>query len=106
MPAPYVLPGANDTDNLYHIFSFVTNSSTGGMFMPLMLAVIWIVAFIGGISEGRISSRAFIYASYISSILAVMLSLIGLLNHQYMYFLFLLLGAGVVWYQLATAPGS
>jgi hypothetical protein len=73
--------------------------------MPVMIGVIWVVALIGSISEGRESSRAFIFASFICSVMAVALSLVSLLNSQYMYFLFLLTGAGIIWYKLANAPG-
>lgn len=97
-----VLTG-NET-NLYQIFQYV-NSGVSGAFMPVMLGVIWVVAMIGAISEGRQASRAFIFASFISSILAIVLSLIGMLNTQYMYFSFLLVAAGLVWYKLDNAPG-
>jgi hypothetical protein len=73
--------------------------------MPFVLLGIWFIAFIGVLSEGRSASRAFIFAGFVSSILAIILSLIGLLNPQYMYFSFLLVGAGVIWYKLETAPG-
>lgn len=104
MAAPYPELGINDTANLYTLTRFA-NNGVGDLFMPVMLAVIWIVALIGGISEGRESSRSFIFASFICSILAILLSMVALLNSQYMYFLFLMTGAGVVWYQLANAPG-
>lgn len=73
--------------------------------MPVMLAVIWIVAFIGAISEGRQGARAFIFANFLCSVLAIVLSLMGFLAPQYMYFLFLMLAAGIVWNHLNNAPG-
>jgi phosphoglycerol transferase MdoB-like AlkP superfamily enzyme len=105
MPYPYPqLSGMNDSTNLYTIFKFV-NTGVGGTFMPLILAAIWIVILIGAISEGRQASRAFIFASFICAILSILLALIGMLNTQYMYFLFLLVGIGVIWYKLDNAPG-
>lgn len=99
-----VLTG-NESENLYTLFKFI-NNGVGGTFMPLMLLSIWFIALIGSVSEGRQLSRAFIFASFISSILAVVLSLIGMLNSQYMYFTFLMVAVGLVWYKLDNAPGS
>lgn len=105
MPTPYTtLSSGNETENLYVFFKFV-NDGVGGLFMPTMLGVIWIVAMIGSLSEGRQASRAFIFASFITSILAITLALIGMLNSQYMYFSFLLLAIGLIWHQLSNAPG-
>jgi predicted MFS family arabinose efflux permease len=104
MPTPYTVINSTDTTNLYTIFKFV-NNSINNTFMPIMLLVIWVVAFIGSISEGRQASRAFIWASFLCSILAIVLALVGMLNRQYMYLLFLLVGAGVIWDKLQNAPG-
>lgn len=104
MPTPYAVLNTTDSTNLYTLFKFI-NNTVSGTFMPLMLFVIWVVAFIGAVSEGRQGSRAFIFASFISSILGIILSLIGMLNPQYMYFSFLLVAAGIVWYKLDNAPG-
>ena len=73
--------------------------------MPVILLVVWVVAFVGAISEGRQASRGFIFASFISSILAILLSLIGFLASQYMYFCFILTGIGLIWYSLQNAVG-
>lgn len=105
MTLPYAVPSSNETGSLLTIFQFVNNSGTDGLFMPLMLLVIWIVAFIGSLSEGRPASRGLIFASFISSILSVLLSLMHMLNTQYMYFSFLLLGGGIVWNYLVRSPG-
>lgn len=73
--------------------------------MPMMLLVVWVIAFVGAISEGRQASRGFIFASFIASILALPLALIGMLSSQYMYFSFILVGAGLIWSKLENAPG-
>lgn len=104
MPYPYTVMNGTETENIYGIFKFV-NDGVGGIFMPIMLLSIWIIAFIGALAEGRQASRGFIFSSFLCSILAIMLSLIGMLNSQYMYFSFLLVGAGLVWYKLDNAPG-
>jgi len=100
---PYPMLTGNET-NLYDYFSFV-NNGVKGIFMPIILFAVWIIAFIGALAEGRQASRGFIFASFIFSILAIMLSLIGMLNPQYMYFSFLMVAAGLVWYKLDNAPG-
>lgn len=105
MPTPYDVLPVNATGNLYNLFGFLNSNTTGGMFMPVMLWVIWIVAFIGSLSEGRQASRALIFASFIGSILSIMLAMIGMINSQWMYLMFLMVGAGVIWYQLDNAPG-
>lgn len=105
MAAPYNTLNVTDTTNFYTLFGYVNHAVTGGLFMPVMLLVIWLVAFIGSISEGRPASRGFIFASFICSILSIMMALIGFLSSQYMYFSFLLVGAGLIWYKLDQAPG-
>ena len=82
-----------------------TNDVSGGSFMPLVLVMIWIVALIGSISEGRQFSRAFTFASIIGAIIAIPLALIGMLNPNYMYLLFLMVAGGLVWDKLSNAPG-
>lgn len=104
MPAPYPVMNGTEMDSLYGVFKFV-NDGVGGIFMPMMLLAIWLIAFIGALAEGRQASRGFIFASFFCSILAIILSLAGMLSSQYMYFSFLLVGAGLVWYKLDNAPG-
>lgn len=104
MPAPYPEMNFSDSANVYSIFKYI-NSGVSGVFMPLSLLAIWVIAFIGSISEGREAARAWVFASFVCSILAILLSLIGMLNPQYMYFLFLMTAGGLIWYKLSTAPG-
>ena len=73
--------------------------------MAVILGVIWVIAFIGAISEGRQASRAFIFASFICAILAILTTLMGMLNKEFMYFSFILVGGGMIWYYLQTSPG-
>lgn len=105
MPVPYPTLSGNNSENIYQMTKFV-NEGVGGIFMPVMLLVIWVIAFVGALAEGRQASRGFIFASFISSVLAIILSLIGMLSTQYMYFSFLLVAGGLVWYSLSNAPGS
>lgn len=101
MPAPYTELNLTDTQSLYSLARFLSPYD----FMPLVLGAIWVIAMIGSISEGRQLSRAFIFASFITAILSMILALTGLLNPQFMYACFLLVAIGVVWYKLDNAPG-
>ena len=103
-PYPTLNVNGTDSDNLYHLTKFVSDGVSGTL-MPVLLLTIWIIAFIGALAEGRQASRGFIFASFICSILAIIASLIGLLASQYMYFSFLLLAGGVIWYKLDNAVG-
>lgn len=94
----------NFTD-LYTITKTTNDVTPGGAMMPIMLAVIWIVALVGSLAEGRSFSRAFIFASAIGALIAMPMALIGFLNPSYMYFLFLMVAGGVVWDKLNNAPG-
>ena len=105
MVAPYPTLGQNDSENIYTIFKFV-NNGVSGTFMPLLLLAIWIIAFIGSLSEGRQSSRAWVFASFVSSIIAIFLATLGLLSTQFMYFAFILTGIGIIWNYLGNSPGS
>jgi hypothetical protein len=105
MPYPYPQISGNETQNVYTLFKWV-NDGVGGIFMPLTLLAIWIIAMVGSISEGRQASRAFIFASFITSTLSILMALIGMLNSQYMYLSFLLVGIGLIWYKLDNAPGT
>jgi hypothetical protein len=105
MPAPYTTLAQNGTRNLYDLFKFVSNDTTGGLLAPVLLFSFWIISFIGSVVEGRQASRAFIFASFIGAIIGILFALIGVMASQYMYFMFLMVGIGVIWYKLDNAPG-
>ncbi len=96
---------ANDTTNIFSLYKYVQHTATEGLFFPLLLFSIWIIAFIGSLTEGRQASLGFIFASFITSIISITLVFIGLLSASYMYFLFLMVGAGVIWMYLDRSPG-
>ena len=104
MPNNFTLPTVNDTQDLFSIFKFINNTSSGGLFFPIMLLTIWAIAFIGAIVEGRQAVRAWIFASFISSILAILLGIMGLLARQWIYLLILFVAFGVFWIRLQNAP--
>jgi hypothetical protein len=91
--------------DVYTISKTANDITPGGIMMPIMLGVIWIIALIGSLSEGRPFSRAFIFSSFIAALISIPLALIQMLNPNYMYFLFLMVGAGVIFDKLSNAPG-
>ena len=99
----YPIATANETADLFSIFQFVNNNATEGLFFPIMILTIWLIAFIGAIAEGRQASRAFIFSSFISTVLGVLLSIMGFLSVTYVYFLILLIAFGVFWIRLESA---
>lgn len=93
-------PNATDLQDVERIANWVGLTASGGIFWPVIVLVIWFIAFIGSISEGREAHRAFIFANFISIILSVFLGLLGWINASYIYFLITLLGFGLVWAKL------
>lgn len=100
----FTLPTVNDTQDLFTIFEFINNTSSGGIFFPIILLAIWAIAFIGSIVEGKEAVRAWIFASFVSGILATLLSVMGLLEARWMYLLILFVGFGLFWIRLQNAP--
>lgn len=96
----YDTPTANETADLFSIFQFIHVKATEGLFFPIMILTIWLIGFIGAIAEGRPASRAFIFSSFISAVLGILLSLMGFLSITYVYFLILLIAFGIFWISL------
>lgn len=100
---PFPTPTVNETRDLFSIFQFINNKATEGLFFPFVLLVIWLISFIGAIAEGRPASRAFIFSSFVSTILGVLLAIMGFLSVTYVYFLILMIAFGIFWIRLSTA---
>lgn len=99
----YPTPTANETADLFSIFQFINNKATEGLFFPIIILSIWLISFIGAISENRPASRAFIFSSFISTVMGILLAIMGFLNITYVYFLILLMAFGVLWIRLESA---
>ncbi len=97
----FPVPNANETRDILGVFTFVNNRASEGLFFPVMLLVIWFVAFIGAIAEGRPASRAWTFSSFITSILGGLLVLLGFLNNSYLFFSVLNVAFGIVWIYLS-----
>jgi len=98
----YAYPNSTDTERLYEFFGYVSRT-TEGLFFPVMLVVIWFVAFIGSYSlnSGRpAAAKSFTFASFIIAIMSIMTSILGFLSPKFMYLSFILVAIGVVWIKL------
>jgi len=99
----YNYPNATDTEGLFEFFSYVSLTSDG-LFFPIMSIVIWFIAFVGVFGAGGqtkpAAARAFTFASFINSILGIMLAIMGFLAPKFMYLNFILVGVGIVWMKL------
>lgn len=93
-------PNATDLQDVERIFNWINNTATGGLFMPVILLVIWLVAFVGVIAQGRATYRAWIFSNFICLTLSTILGLLGWLQISYIYFFIILLGLGMVWIKL------
>ncbi len=102
----FVLPTSTDFRDLFTIFKFVNDSASEGLFFPIILLVIWAVAFIGAIAEGRKANRAFIFASFIGAILGILLVLMGFLNKGYVFMLILFIAFGTLWAKLTSRTAN
>jgi hypothetical protein len=94
----------NDTQDLFSVFKFVNDSASGGIFFPIMLLVIWAIAFIGSVVEGRQAVRAWIFASFVAGILGILLGVMDLLGRQWIYLIILFVAFGVFWIRLQNTP--
>ncbi len=102
-PTYYPVPGINDTSDMLTIFQWISNDATNGLFFPIMIFVIFIVQFIGVISEGRPASRAFLFASFTATILSIILGILAMMAQKWVYLLVILVSLGAFWVKLATS---
>ncbi|MHA1201303.1 MAG: hypothetical protein ACTSQ4_02125, partial [Candidatus Heimdallarchaeaceae archaeon] len=71
-----------------------------GLFFPIMILVIWTLQFIGVLSEGRGGSRAWLYASFMATILSILLGILALMAQKWIYLLVLATSLGIFWIKL------
>ena len=100
----YNTPNITDMQDLLTITQF-TNTASDGTFFLVLILMIWAIAFVGSLANGRQACRGFIFASFICSILSILLALIGLLSLTYIYLFVMILAFGLVWAQLAKSKG-
>ena len=103
VPTYYPVPGVNDTGDLLQVFQFISNEATSGLFFPVMIFVIWIIQFIGVLSEGRPASRAWLFASFTATILSIILGILAMMAQKWIYLLILMISLGAFWVKLASS---
>lgn len=94
----YNTPTGNETSGFYEIFKFVAIDTTEGLFFPVILFVIWLVAFMG--LKGYSNSRAWTFASFMCTILGMMMAVLDLISPKWMYLTVFLTVIGFVWLKL------
>ena len=94
----YALPNQTHMERgLTGIFEYA-NTISDGIFIPSILFSLWTICFIGGIAGIRINaSVSWIFASFLTAIVAVPFAILGLLNPNFMYLFPILLCIGVFW---------
>ncbi len=102
-PTYFPVPTVNDTRDLLAVFQFVSNEATQGLFFPIMILTIWVIQFIGVIAEGRPASRAWVFASFVSTILAIILGILAMVAQKWIYLLILMVSIGAFWVRLVSA---
>ena len=102
-PTYFPVPDSNQTRDLLEIFKFISNDATQGLFFPICILVIWVIQFVGVISEGRPASRAFVFASFTATILSVILGILAMMAQKWIYLLILMVSLGAFWVKLASA---
>lgn len=95
----YSYPNSTDTQGVYEFFRFINNTTTEGLFFPVILLVTWVIIFIASFNIGGKNKPAFAtsftFASFICSILGIILTISGFLASKFMYFPFIMLALGV-----------
>lgn len=95
----YTLPTVNDMTDLAKMWAYVNNQS-GGVFTPLMVLVLFVVLFVGGLMAGARASRVWTFASFLSTVIIVVFAVMNLINKNYIYLGILFIGLGIIWIKL------
>jgi len=96
----FITPNSSDVGGLFEFFRYV-NATVEGLFFPVILLVIWIISFISMLFSGSYTrpsaAKAWIFASFFSMVLSIILVVLNLLAPKYMYILIVFLGIGALW---------
>jgi hypothetical protein len=98
---PY--PTVNETLGINELVGYVS-SVTSGMFFPLILFAMFIIIFVGTMTFGN--GRAFVFASFFTSILAIFFAVAEILNPMYMYLSFVLLGISLMMLRISKGMNN
>lgn len=90
----YPMPNASDGNGMLEMYSYA-NTVSGGIFFPVMLFVIFIVVAFSMMAFTSIGT-ALIVSSFIGLVLSMILAVLGLIAHKFMYLMMLALAVGVL----------
>ena len=96
----YDVPTGNETAGMYELYKYIGVKATAGLFWPVMLLVIWIVAFIS--LKNYSTSRAWTFASMLSAVLSIFMAVMDYISPRWMYLCIFLTAIGLVWLKLDT----
>ena len=94
----FVQRTGNQTNGFYEIFKYIGGVPTNGLFWSVMLLVIWVIAFLG--LKQYSTSRAWTFASFFCSILAIPMAVLDYISPRWMYLCIFLTLIGFVWLKL------
>lgn len=80
------------------------NTVSNNILMPSMLMVIFVISMIGITYVNKSVFRALAYSGFLCSVLSIFLTLMNMLNSDYMYVCFLVTGIGILATWLSEAP--
>lgn len=104
--AYYEYPNSTDTQGLFQYFGYI-NRAADGLFFPVILLVVWFISFISIFSSSGgnrpAAARGFAFSSFLTSILSIMLAIMGFLAPKFMYLNFILTAVGILWVKLESS---
>jgi len=93
---------ANSTKDMYTILTF-SNNASDGIFMPIMLLVIFSISLIGSVIQSKSFFRGLTISSFICSILSILMVIMNWLAPTYMYFAFFMTACGLIGTKLSES---
>lgn len=99
---PPTLPNATDLQGPVEIYDYVVRVEP--LFFPVMLFAFWIIMLTSMLRFG--ASRAFTYASLVTFIPAVGISLLGWMSGYYLYLFGVFVAIGLFWRSLESGEGN
>jgi hypothetical protein len=87
------------------VYQLMTSANTisDGLYMPVMLLVIFLVWVLGSVSIGKPIARSILFASFMCSVLSILMVIMNWLSVNYMYFAFFMVAVGIIWTWLSEA---
>lgn len=102
----FLEPTSADQGGIFEFFRYI-NNATDQLFFPVIILVIWIIAFINMLFSGNIyrpgAVKAWIFTNFFCGILLTILAVANLISRKYVYISIILLGIGVLWMILESS---